>query len=220
MENLQEFEVRAGNGRKGTVLRTSRFLDNRAFNTVKFSDGDEIAVPAAKLRPQQDGSFFLDEGDGSEQRSGNPRTDGSSPLSLTLTPQSGKTEGSAIVSTGPDGEPQAGPNILAAEDNVSNQRVAKVLLEEEARIEASLSKEEIEIQRIPINRVLEAPVETHVENGVTIIPVMEEVLKVEKQLILREEIRISKKRTVQRGPQIVSLRKDGTEAGPHSNQQR
>ena len=87
-------------------------------------------------------------------------------------------------------------------------------------IDASLAKEDIEVQRIVVNRVLSAPAEIRIENGVTIVPVMEEVLKVEKQLILREEIRISKKRTYQRGPKVVSLRKDGPDAGSNSNHQR
>jgi stress response protein YsnF len=58
-----------------------------------------------------------------------------------------------------------------------------------------------------MNRVLDAPAEIRIEDGVTIIPVMEERLKVEKQLILREEIRIVKKRTIQ-DPQTISLGND------------
>jgi serine/threonine protein kinase len=49
MAELQEFEVRLSSGLKGTVLRTSRFLDKREFNTVKFSNGTEITVPSATL---------------------------------------------------------------------------------------------------------------------------------------------------------------------------
>lgn len=184
MENLQEFEVKVSNGRKGTVLRTSRFLDKREFNTVKFNDGAEVTVPSAILRPQQDGSFYL------EERELNP------------------------------GGQQ--PNNGSGDESNPAQAVAapETPLENEALIDASLAKEEIEVQRIVVNRVLNAPLEIRVENGVTIVPVMEEVLKVEKQLILREEIRISKKRTYQRGPRVISLRKDGADPNSNSNHQR
>src|SRR5437868_14880880 len=62
MPDLQEFEVRLSDGSKGTVLRTSRFLDKREFNTVKLSNGTELTVPSAALDPQQDGSFYLRDG--------------------------------------------------------------------------------------------------------------------------------------------------------------
>ncbi|MFZ0591130.1 MAG: DUF2382 domain-containing protein [Bryobacteraceae bacterium] len=184
MENLQEFEVKVSNGRKGTVLRTSRFLDKREFNTVKFNDGAEVTVPSAILRPQQDGTFYLEE---KELNAPGQQTNNSS-----------------------GAEPNSAPATGAAD----------AALEDEARIDASLAKEEVDVQRIIVNRVLSAPAEVRVENGVTIIPVMEEVLKVEKQLILREEVRISKKRTLQRGPQIVSLRKEGSDPGSNTNHQR
>jgi hypothetical protein len=176
MESLQEFEVKMSNGRKGTVLRTSRFLDKREFNTVKFVDGAEVTVPSSILRPQQDGSFYLEEKE----------------LNVPG-PQANNGSGSE-------------PNSATASDAAP---------EDEVRIDASLAKEEVDVQRIVINRVLSAPAEVRVENGVTIIPIMEEVLKVEKQLILREEVRISKKRTFQRGPRVVSLHKDA--ADPSSN---
>jgi uncharacterized protein (TIGR02271 family) len=162
MAELQEFEVRLSSGLKGTVLRTSRFLDKREFNTVKLSNGTELKVPSTALEPQQDGSFYLQVQDGqthsqAQQEKGSRASGGANPIS------------------------------------------------EELNIDASLFKEDIDVERIPVNRVLDRPAEIRIEDGVTIIPVMEERLKVEKQLILREEIRISKKRTSVRPPRIISL---------------
>jgi uncharacterized protein (TIGR02271 family) len=162
MAELQEFEVTLSSGQKGTVLRTSRFLDKREFNTVKLSNGTELTVPSAALKPQQDGSFYL---------------------------QDGQTD---IA-----GQPE---DRLRASD-------ADAPTAGKFQIDGSLFKEDIDVQRIPMNRVLDAPAEIRIEDGVTIIPVMEERLKVEKQLILREEIRIVKKRTIQ-DPQTISLGND------------
>ena len=158
MAELQEFEVRLSNGLKGTVLRNSRFLDKREFNTVKLSDGTELTVPSTTLEPQQDGSFFL-------------RDDRVRPAPQ---PESG------VKDSGKD---------IASEDGTN--------------FDASLFKEDIDVQRVPVNRVLDRPAETRIEDGVTIIPVMEERLKVEKQLILREEIRITKKRSTVLDPRLT-----------------
>jgi hypothetical protein len=163
MADLQEFEVRLSSGQKGTVLRTSRFLDKREFNTVKLSNGTELTVPSAALKPQQDGSFYLQE----------------------VQPHSG---------TQPENGSRASGKNALSDDGGS--------------VDARLFKEDIDMQRVPVNRVLDAPAEIRIEDGVTIIPVMEERLKIEKQLILREEIRIVKKRTTVRGPRLIALEKN------------
>jgi hypothetical protein len=165
MAELQEFEVKLSSGLRGTVKRTSRFLDKREFNTVKLSNGKEITVPSASLEPQQDGSFYLQDGQA--------HSAGAQPLE--------GARGSGADTPG----------------------------ENDASIDGSLFKEEIDVQRVPVNRVLDRPAETRVEDGVTIIPVMEERVKVEKQLILREEIRIVKKRTTVRDQRLISPGKDG-----------
>jgi uncharacterized protein (TIGR02271 family) len=49
------------------------------------------------------------------------------------------------------------------------------------------------VSRVPINRTLaegEMPPVVREENGVTIIPVLEEILVVEKRLVLKEEVHI------------------------------
>ncbi|WP_449409991.1 YsnF/AvaK domain-containing protein [Methylobacterium komagatae] len=57
----------------------------------------------------------------------------------------------------------------------------------------TLRSDAVEVTRVPIDRVIAegevAPV-TRTENGVTIIPVLEEVLVVEKRLVLKEEVHI------------------------------
>ena len=174
MPELQEFEVVLSSGLKGTVKRSSRFLDKREFNTVRLSNGAEITVPSASLEPQQDGSFLLRDG---HQAGIKAQADASAPPSARNA--SSEREGKAYESNKAD-----------------------------ANIEAPLLREEVEVQRVPINRVIDAPVDSRVEDGVTIIPVMEERLKVERQLVLREEIRIVKKRTSVRDPRVASLAKN------------
>ncbi|MFL6351059.1 MAG: DUF2382 domain-containing protein [Bryobacteraceae bacterium] len=175
MAELQDFEVRLSNGLKGTVQRTSRFLDKREFNTVKLSNGTELTVPSAALKPQQDGSFYLQ-------------------------------------------DMQA--NSGAQPENGSRTSVKDVSSDDASTIDTRLFKEDIDVQRVPVNRVLDAPAEIRIENGVTIIPVMEERLKIEKQLVLREEIRIVKKRTTVRDPRVVAAAKDRGEVSAHTEPER
>lgn len=57
----------------------------------------------------------------------------------------------------------------------------------------TLHTDMVGVTRVPIDRVIaegEIPPTTRMENGVTIIPVLEEVLVVEKRLVLKEEVHI------------------------------
>ncbi len=57
-------------------------------------------------------------------------------------------------------------------------------------VRETLTDEAVEVTRVPINRRIEQIPEVRTENGVTILPVIEERLVVEKQLFLKEELHI------------------------------
>lgn len=89
--------------------------------------------------------------------------------------------------------------VLAEELQVGKQKVetatTKVSIkvkENEQVVEQPLMKERVEVQRVTINRFIDRPAEPRTEGDVTIIPVMEEVLVVEKKLRLKEELRITR----------------------------
>ena len=57
----------------------------------------------------------------------------------------------------------------------------------------SLRSDQVEVTRVSLNRTLaegEALPQVRTENGVTIIPVLEEILVVEKRLVLKEEVHV------------------------------
>ncbi|MCJ2072767.1 YsnF/AvaK domain-containing protein [Methylobacterium sp. J-030] len=57
----------------------------------------------------------------------------------------------------------------------------------------SLRSDTVEVTRVPVDRTLsegEVPPAVREEDGVTIIPVLEEILVVEKRLVLKEELHI------------------------------
>ena len=57
-------------------------------------------------------------------------------------------------------------------------------------VEHNLRHSHAEIERVAVGREIDAVPPTREENGVLIIPVVEEVLVVEKRLVLREEIHL------------------------------
>ncbi len=71
-------------------------------------------------------------------------------------------------------------------------------------------EEHVEVERVPINQVIDQPAVTRREGDTLIIPVMEEVLVVEKRLILKEEVRITTRRSEVRDTQRVTLRREDT----------
>lgn len=78
-------------------------------------------------------------------------------------------------------------------------------VEEIAR--AELSGETVEVTRVPIGRLVDEAPLSRVEGDVTIIPILEEVLVVEKRLNLKEEVHIRRRTTVETVEAPVQLRR-------------
>lgn len=103
---------------------------------------------------------------------------------------------------------------LAAEElAVSKQRVetgrvrvARVTHEREQTIEELLEHETVEVSRTPIGQPVETMPSVREEGDTIIIPVVEEVLVVERRLFLKEEVRVRRVRTTERHQETVTLR--------------
>jgi len=85
-------------------------------------------------------------------------------------------------------------------------RTAVDTVEEIAR--AELQGETAEVTRVPIDREIGEVPQIRTENGVTIIPVVEEVLVVEKRLVLKEELHVRRLATMETVEMPVALRKE------------
>jgi stress response protein YsnF len=86
-------------------------------------------------------------------------------------------------------------------------RVRTIVDVETELAKATLDGETVEVTRVPIDRIVEQPPGIRVEDNVTIIPVLEEVLIVEKRLVLKEEVHIRKLATTEEVEIPVELRK-------------
>jgi stress response protein YsnF len=78
-------------------------------------------------------------------------------------------------------------------------------VEELAR--ADLRRETVEVTRVLIDRMIETAPEVRTEGDVTILPVVEEVLVVEKRLVLKEELHIRRRVMTETAEVPVTRRK-------------
>jgi uncharacterized protein (TIGR02271 family) len=77
----------------------------------------------------------------------------------------------------------------------------------EQLVAAELMQETVEVERVPVDRIVDAAPPVRNEGDVTIVPVLEEVLVVEKRLVLKEELRIRRSRRQETEEIPVRLRK-------------
>ena len=86
----------------------------------------------------------------------------------------------------------------------------------------TVSREQIEIRRVPIERAVAEVPPVREEGDVTIVPVLEERLVVEKRLFLVEEIHLVRRRSVEEVTLPTELRRtvvDVERSTPDNNQQ-
>jgi uncharacterized protein (TIGR02271 family) len=89
-------------------------------------------------------------------------------------------------------------------------RLRKHVEANEVELDVPLEREQVEIERVAIGRVVEATEPPRREGDLTVVPVYEEVLV--KRWLLREELRIRHVRTVEPGETIRTvLRREDVE---------
>lgn len=87
-------------------------------------------------------------------------------------------------------------------------RITKIVREREEIVDEPLLKEEVEVERVVINRVVNEPVPVRYEGDTMIVSVLEEMLVVEKRLVLKEEWRITRRQSEFHQSQQVTLRSE------------
>lgn len=87
-------------------------------------------------------------------------------------------------------------------------RVHKRVALRKETVETRLRSEEVDVERVPIDREVAGPLEARYEGDCLVIPVVEEVLVVEKRWKLKEEIRLRRRTTEREHRSEVSLRSE------------
>ena len=113
--------------------------------------------------------------------------------------------------------------LLAEELSVTKRRIvtgrveiATISREREELVDELLTREQVEIERTPVGKPVAQPPEIREEGDTLIIPVVEEVLVVERRLLLKEEVRVRRVRTAERHQERVNVRRQDVVVTRHA----
>ena len=85
-------------------------------------------------------------------------------------------------------------------------RVSKQTHTREVAVDESLFRESTEIETIPIGRQIFEMPSVRCEGETIVVPIVEEILYTERRLILKEEVRITRRKTTEQFHDRVTLR--------------
>mgnify|MGYP005851052775 CR=1 FL=1 len=155
--------------------------------TVIWDDGSRALVPGELLSRQADGSYHLPiDPKASQGHPGDAAT-----VEKTVVP---------VV------EEQL---HVAKRERETEQVVVHITPHErQETIRQPVVQEHVEVERVAVDRIVDQPESVRQEGDVTIVPIMEEVLVVEKRLRVKEELRIRRRRETAEHTQSVSVRSE------------
>jgi hypothetical protein len=116
---------------------------------------------------------------------------------------------SSALHVQPDGsfllEEQPSQPTARSEPAAARVEAAAAPADSEPVYREPLFGDDISVERVPVNRLIDSPPRVREEGDTTIVPVVEEVITVQKRLMLKEEVRITRKRTQVREPRTVMI---------------
>jgi uncharacterized protein (TIGR02271 family) len=81
-----------------------------------------------------------------------------------------------------------------------------------------MSRDEITVKHVPVNREIDTSPEPRYEGDTLVIPVVEEVLVTEKRLVLREELHITRSRRIEQAEIHDVLHREVVDIQEHASQ--
>jgi stress response protein YsnF len=190
MDYSKPIPVIAKDGTRGMIVDNVSAGTDSTHALVQFEAGQRVLVPIDALTLQADGSYYY--------------------LALS---QNELVEGRS-VSTQHAGDSLVLPVIaervvVQKRTRVTGRvRISKTVQEREELIDEPLVRQNVHVEHVPINRVVEGELPVRYDGDTMIIPVLEEVLVVEKRLMLKEELHITQRQEQIRQPQRIILRNE------------
>jgi uncharacterized protein (TIGR02271 family) len=178
-------QVRDAAGHRASIVAIHN-ADSDAQAAIRLEDGSEMLVPTALLAAQPDGGYRLPFSIGAlRDTAGNPQ------LHIPVVQEALQVDKRAV-------------------DTGRGVRLHKTVSEHEQRIDVPLQCDELDIEHVAIGQVVaeSALPRTRQEGDTLVVPVLEEVLVVQKQLVLKEELRITRRRTQTHASQNVVLKSE------------
>ncbi len=85
-------------------------------------------------------------------------------------------------------------------------RISTITREKDHFVDETLTHQRVEIERVPVGRPICAVPPVRKEGDTTILPVVEEIIVVERRLVLKEEVRIRRVHVAEHHQETVVLR--------------
>lgn len=100
-------------------------------------------------------------------------------------------------------------------------RIRTVIDEKLVRVSEHLERDDVTIERVAVDQEVTEVPQVREENGVLIVPVLEEVVVVQKRLVLKEELHVHRNRRsepVDEAVKLRSMRAEAERVGPQNPQ--
>jgi len=203
MENGRYSPVIGKDGLRGQLVSGPNESTLTPTYMVKLEDGRSVQVPASALVRQADGSYFVPLGMNDLDRGMPPQAE-HIPRQEAVRQETARQETALVVPVY-----QEDLNVEKRLVETGRARITKHVQEHEEVVDEALLREDVQIEHVPINKIWEgAPPPPRYEADKLVIPLLEEVLVVEKRLMLKEELHISRVQKSYRAPQTVVLRSE------------
>lgn len=171
-------------GLEGWLAEENEFSDERD-SLALLSDGRQVRIPVGLLQPRNANAFDL-------------------PIHFSeLEPDHPGDRGDRI--TIPVHEETLDVKRRKLEGRV---QVKKTVSERQEVVERPAVREEVQIERVRVDRPVDGPVPVRHEGDTLIIPLLEEEIVTQKRLVLREEIRITKRQVREDRTATVGLKSE------------
>lgn len=179
-DRTEQITVLDSEGMTGT-FEAQALRQAEAAIWITFDSGRRVQVPVDMLHRRDNRAYFLplslrelDEGRVGFQQTADETTDEHDGSIVTVLP---------IV--------KEEVQVSTRQVETGSVRIQKRVQTREQLVTVPLVRDQVQVERMPIDRYLERPVEVHYQGDTLVIPVMEEAVIVQKRLLLREEIRIT-----------------------------
>lgn len=185
-ESLVGAHIVDAGGHHGSVVSMQQPEgEQEAQAWIRLEDGTQMRIPLSLLAPQDDGAYhlpFIFE-----------PADGQRPMQMTFPVM--------------EEELQVGKRTV---DTGRGVRIHKTVSEQDKVLDQPLMREQLVVEHVPVGRVVEEsnPPKTRYEGDTLVVPVLEEVLVVQKQLLLKEEVHITRQRHHETKPHTERLRSE------------
>lgn len=212
---------------EGLSFRARLEPDPEGTRTVlELTDGTQVLVPTELLETRPDGRYDLrlrlreyaaqtGQGELGAGLETGQEAEGMTALQARELPPTGAAS-PAFAAQGDLGRDEDAVITLAEESlrvgkrTVERSRVVlrKTVSERTETVDVPLTREAVEVERVAVGRPVEKAEGVRYEGDTVIIPRYEEVLVVSTQLVLVEELRVTRRRSEHREPQAVVLRRE------------